>query len=71
MKIQTKDHSQELELTAKALLKNQILAQEWDQREASTKIAQEIFQTAMELMVFQELTAAEIHRLIWHSEWSI
>jgi hypothetical protein len=28
MKIQTKDHSQELELTAKALLKNQILAQE-------------------------------------------
>jgi hypothetical protein len=28
MKIQTKDHSQMLVLTAKALLKNQILAQE-------------------------------------------
>ena len=59
MKRKIMDHSQALVLIAKDLHKHPILAQELDQRQLSTKIAQETFQTAMVQMVLQVLTAAE------------
>jgi hypothetical protein len=55
MKKQTKDHSQVLVLNAKDSLKNQMS----DQRQLSTEIAQETFQTATVQTEPQVLTAAE------------
>jgi len=58
-KIQTKDPSQALALTAKVSLKRPHQLTELNQKELSSKIAQETFQTAMVPTVPQVFTAAE------------